>query len=102
MADPVNNPDNDFSDEVPTSIPALPSLTVDPTTGQTALSSLTPDQLAFINSGAMSNMSTLDSNAAIYSLNTSVTGCIRQGAVPNPLAQNDTCNLGFFCMASFN
>ncbi|KAF2111187.1 ABC transporter-like protein [Lophiotrema nucula] len=48
------------------------------------------------------NFTTLEAGRALYSLNSSVTGCFSNGSVPILLAQNDTCSLGFFCPNSSN
>ncbi|KAF2711275.1 ABC transporter-like protein [Pleomassaria siparia CBS 279.74] len=55
-----------------------------------------PGSVSF-NGHTYQNFSTLEAGRALYSLNESVTGCLQQGAVPILLAQNDTCNYGFFC-----
>lgn len=43
------------------------------------------------------NMSSRQYDAYVYSLNSSDTGCHRRGALPVPLAANDTCLLGWNC-----
>lgn len=43
------------------------------------------------------NMSSREYGAYVYSLNKSDTGCNRQGALPVPLAANDTCLPGWYC-----
>lgn len=43
------------------------------------------------------NMSSRQYGAYVYSLNSSDTGCLRSGALPVPLATNDTCLSGWNC-----
>lgn len=46
------------------------------------------------------NMSSRQYDAYVYSLNRSDTGCNRRGALPVPLANNDTCLPGWNCECS--
>nr|OQO28977.1 hypothetical protein B0A51_03786 [Rachicladosporium sp. CCFEE 5018] len=74
--------------------------------------SLTPSQSAALdelhrdNEGLLDsfggNMQSLDFDLYSYSLNYTVTGCYRQGALPVALAMNDTCLPGFHCPDSNN
>ena len=43
------------------------------------------------------NMSSREYDAYVYSLEFEHTGCKRKGALPVPIASNDTCLPGFFC-----
>lgn len=43
------------------------------------------------------NMSSREYDASVYSLGYKDTGCYRKGALPVPLAANDTCLPGWFC-----
>jgi hypothetical protein len=45
----------------------------------------------------VSNFSNLEAGRALYTMEKSVTGCFANGSIPILLAQNDTCNPGFFC-----
>ncbi|KAI9739310.1 MAG: hypothetical protein M1834_007523 [Cirrosporium novae-zelandiae] len=59
-------------------------------------------QKTLYNALLSANMSSLESDEILYSLNSSTTGCYRKGAIPVALARNDTCNLGFYCPNSTN
>lgn len=43
------------------------------------------------------NTSGLEWDREVVSLKSSQSGCYAPGALPVPLASNDTCNLGFYC-----
>jgi len=49
-----------------------------------------------INGRKFQNFSNAEAGQAILLLNSTVTGCVQQGAIPITLL-HDTCNLGFFC-----
>lgn len=52
------------------------------------------DLTQFVNNG---NMSSRQYDAYVYSLEYQDTGCSRKGALPVPLAANDTCLPGWNC-----
>ena len=56
------------------------------------MAKLLPRQL-----GQFNNMSGLEYDKYVMSLPTSETGCLQQGALPVPLAENDTCHAGWYC-----
>ncbi|KAK3675527.1 hypothetical protein LTR78_004610 [Recurvomyces mirabilis] len=80
--------------------PLTSTPTIDPAVSSSLLAAYgnaTGTNPAFAGLLQFNNMSSKQFDAAAYSLNTSQTGCYRQGAMPVALAGNDTCLLGWYC-----